>query len=84
MSTYTQFLDHYILMMAKVAAETGRRLMNIFINAYWLFLVIDTATVIFRINFSKLRCQTVRYRHLPASRYIAVGQYGKNFLAFGI
>jgi len=33
-------------------------------------------------GFHKLGCQTVRCRNLPAWRYIAVGQFGKNFLAF--
>ena len=84
-----QFLDCYGLMMVQVVAENGRR---IFIKLCCLCLeilyifVVDTATGIFHTKFLKFSCPSVRCRHLPTCRYIAVGQFGKNLLAlaFGI
>jgi hypothetical protein len=46
--------------------------------------VIYVAQRIFHINFHKLSRQNSRCRHLPACRYIAVGQFGTNLLAFSI
>jgi hypothetical protein len=74
-------------MVADVGTENGCRLISIFIKVFWLCLesfwifVFDTATEIFHINFPKLSCQTVRCSHVPAWRYIAVGQFGKSLQA---